>query len=412
MSSFYYSWEHAIMQCDALESVTKYLLLALGYHMSKAGDQCFPKQSTLAQEMKVSRSTVAKHIELAIKAGFLRKQSHGYKGVRHRQLEYEACFPDGSAQNSETNVAQADITNVCENDINREECPPDGHSNVRQLGMHRTDHANKPAISGIGVSGESARDISMPPPADEKLVDDGVGNSSELSPADDPVRSLALAYIQLEQERYGMTHTPIQRDFDGLMRLVQHWLSLDIDPDWLRKCWKRRLGKRYLKDRSPPQLGWWEPVITDEWEMSEDGKKAQSFIQKKASGGMSASQMKPANSAFDASKTEPKLTDAWLDGVSAVPKVNRAAWARHQMMMLREDERWQQLASRFAARFGQAKADAWLGKCAPILIEEDVLILWCPSRYILSHIRDTYLRDLERIAAALCGNACQIRLGC
>jgi len=87
-----WSWRHAVLR-SGLPATTRHVLLTLSVFMDGTGRSCFPKIEDLVKATALSKKSVITHLGKAVEAGWLRKQLHGYKGQRWRQLEYESCWP-------------------------------------------------------------------------------------------------------------------------------------------------------------------------------------------------------------------------------------------------------------------------------------------------------------------------------
>lgn len=88
-----WSWRHAILSSD-LPSTTRFVLLVIGCHMNEKGQGCFPTIKDLMEESRLSNRTVCTHIDIAVKAGWLKKSKHGFRGQKWKTHEYEALWPD------------------------------------------------------------------------------------------------------------------------------------------------------------------------------------------------------------------------------------------------------------------------------------------------------------------------------
>ena len=97
MSNDKFSWEHAIVTSD-LPSTTRLLLLALSVRMNKQGDGCFPSYEQIKAMTGIrTNTTVAEHLTIAENAGFLKRETMGFRGQKWRRQSYVACFPDDGA---------------------------------------------------------------------------------------------------------------------------------------------------------------------------------------------------------------------------------------------------------------------------------------------------------------------------
>lgn len=89
-----WSWRQAIMK-SKLPAMTKHVLITLESFMNSHGSGCYPSQKTIAQYASMTERSVIKHIDDAIKAGFLVKKKRGLKGYGWDSNEYMAAMPTG-----------------------------------------------------------------------------------------------------------------------------------------------------------------------------------------------------------------------------------------------------------------------------------------------------------------------------
>lgn len=87
-----WSWRHALLKSD-LPATTRHVLLTISCFMNDVGGGCYPTQEQLAEATGLSDRAVRQHIDIAVKAGWLVKKEHGFRGQKWRNHEYEAAWP-------------------------------------------------------------------------------------------------------------------------------------------------------------------------------------------------------------------------------------------------------------------------------------------------------------------------------
>ncbi|HSH86876.1 MAG TPA: helix-turn-helix domain-containing protein [Methylophilus sp.] len=97
MSTFY-TWRQAVIKSQ-LASTTRHVLLTLGCHMNDMGESCYPSIETLCDETGLSNRAVITHLKLAVDAGFIQCDRHGFSGQKWARNEYKATFPPIKAVN-------------------------------------------------------------------------------------------------------------------------------------------------------------------------------------------------------------------------------------------------------------------------------------------------------------------------
>lgn len=90
-----YSWRQCVISSD-LPPVTRHVLITLSMHMDVWGDNCYPTIDQIMYETGLGRTTVIKHINVAVELGWLRKQEHGFRGREWRNNQYYPEVPEGS----------------------------------------------------------------------------------------------------------------------------------------------------------------------------------------------------------------------------------------------------------------------------------------------------------------------------
>lgn len=87
-----WSWRHALLKSD-LPATTRHVLLTISCFMNDVGGGCYPTQEQLAEATGLSDRAVRQHIDTAVKAGWLVRKEHGFRGQKWRNHEYEAAWP-------------------------------------------------------------------------------------------------------------------------------------------------------------------------------------------------------------------------------------------------------------------------------------------------------------------------------
>lgn len=88
-----WTWRHLILKSN-LSSTTRHVLLTLSCYMNEVGGGCYPTQETLAEASGLTVRAVRTHLEVAEKAGWLKRTEHGFRGQRWRNTEYWALWPE------------------------------------------------------------------------------------------------------------------------------------------------------------------------------------------------------------------------------------------------------------------------------------------------------------------------------
>ena len=366
-----------------LPTSEKMVMLVMCDFANDEGNSCFPAVETIAEKASMSPRNVHRILKKLKDDGWIAPEQD-IKGGKGKTVPYQINL-DGLRNPDKLSVFQ-DAPNP---DTGVTQTLTDATSNP-DTGVIQYTNNHQVTISGsseVGVSGESAGDgeDDSPPPVKNNLGDAGC-----------QMQSIIREYFRLEQSMLD-ANPARQRITDDMVELVAEWLDAGITADFMRKTWKYALSELKRKGRSAPHFSYWKPIMPDRWHKSDDAKKV-----------ALAKRREPF--VFDPAKTNPKLNHPSLANHPSIPSSNRAAWARHQMMALRDDERWSQLCELFRKRYGRAIHDAWLEKCAPVLIEPDRFMLWCPSSYHQTHLRDCYKHDLQKMVASVCGNACVLEL--
>jgi hypothetical protein len=112
MSLEVWSWRDAVRKSQ-LAPLTKLVLFNLSFHMTEAGEKCFPSISLQARYTGLGERSVYTHLAAAEKAGFISKTKRGFQGKQWAQNEYTATFPSGFVLPSRgaSNAALAPVDN-------------------------------------------------------------------------------------------------------------------------------------------------------------------------------------------------------------------------------------------------------------------------------------------------------------
>ena len=83
-------YRSALRDAVELSATTRGVLFILAQWMDPDGSNAWPGLSTLAASCQMRERTVSRHLELAIKAGYLHRQESGHRG---RTAVYRAVIP-------------------------------------------------------------------------------------------------------------------------------------------------------------------------------------------------------------------------------------------------------------------------------------------------------------------------------
>lgn len=83
-------YRSALRDAVEMSTTTRGVLYILAQWMDPDGTNAWPGLSTLAASCQMRERTVSRHLELAIKAGYLNRQEAGHRG---RTAVYRACIP-------------------------------------------------------------------------------------------------------------------------------------------------------------------------------------------------------------------------------------------------------------------------------------------------------------------------------
>lgn len=100
-----WSWRHAVLK-SSLPATTRHVLLTISCFMNDVGGGCYPTQEQLAEASGLSDRAVRQHIDDAVKAGWLVRKEHGFRGQKWRNHEYEAAWPTQDAEATALQVVE------------------------------------------------------------------------------------------------------------------------------------------------------------------------------------------------------------------------------------------------------------------------------------------------------------------
>lgn len=146
MSTFY-TWRQAVIKSQ-LASTTRHVLLTLGCHMNDMGESCYPSIETLCEETGLSNRAVITHLKLAVEAGFISCDKHGFSGQKWARNEYKATFPPLKVVN-EVHHLEDKAVNVV----------PEGSERSDEKAVNDV-HTNYPVNYSINKSNPRAQDTS------------------------------------------------------------------------------------------------------------------------------------------------------------------------------------------------------------------------------------------------------------
>lgn len=89
-------WQEAVVRDHRITDKQCRILMDLSFYMDKDGRRCFPSQQTVADDVGCTRKTVANHIEIGMKEGYLIRYPAGKELVNHlsRNYGYIAKLPN------------------------------------------------------------------------------------------------------------------------------------------------------------------------------------------------------------------------------------------------------------------------------------------------------------------------------
>jgi hypothetical protein len=147
--SAHFSWQSAVVD-SSLEPTTKLVLLVIGTHMNMHGKGAFPSYATIAAGTSLNRATVIRHVDVAIRQGWLTKQERmrpagaGGKPERDSNL-YAISYPV---------VAQGD-------QVGAMVAPDDHPDRAGPPPVVAQGNPNTPALTPQGTPQDSCADIEV-----------------------------------------------------------------------------------------------------------------------------------------------------------------------------------------------------------------------------------------------------------
>lgn len=102
-----WSWRHAVLK-SGLPATTRHVLLTISCFMNDVGGGCYPTQEQLAEASGLSDRAVRAHIDAAVKAGWLSRKEHGFRGQKWRNHEYEASWPTQDVEADDLHVEKGE----------------------------------------------------------------------------------------------------------------------------------------------------------------------------------------------------------------------------------------------------------------------------------------------------------------
>lgn len=98
-----WSWRHAVLK-SGLPATTRHVLLTISCFMNDVGGGCYPTQDQIAEASGLSERAVRAHIDAAVKAGWLDRKEHGFRGQKWRNHEYQAAWPAQGVEDADLHV--------------------------------------------------------------------------------------------------------------------------------------------------------------------------------------------------------------------------------------------------------------------------------------------------------------------
>ena len=90
-----YRWQQAILSKTGPANATaRLILISISMHMNSRGESAWPSQATIAMRAFVSRRSVVKHLEAAVRDGWISRYGAGRNGQGWRLSGYLAVVPD------------------------------------------------------------------------------------------------------------------------------------------------------------------------------------------------------------------------------------------------------------------------------------------------------------------------------
>ena len=164
-------WQHAVLQSH-LPPTVKFVLFALSVGwMDADGGSCFPTLAQIAEKAGVSRQTVARALDQAVAAGYLKRWHWGY-GKGNRRWNYHIASPRGEKVTLDNNhrgviVIEHDnkpcpsLTIPEESTAPRPETPPPAPVKPRPLSAQRTGTPDTLPASWIEAAQQQRPDLPL-----------------------------------------------------------------------------------------------------------------------------------------------------------------------------------------------------------------------------------------------------------
>lgn len=92
---FLFTWRDIVRDKDFGPKLanTRFVLFSLSFFMNEHGNNCFPSIETLKDETRLSRPTIIKHLKLAIKEGWIKREYRGQGGQGWKLYKYIPVIP-------------------------------------------------------------------------------------------------------------------------------------------------------------------------------------------------------------------------------------------------------------------------------------------------------------------------------
>jgi hypothetical protein len=102
VSRAYFTWQEAILRAN-LEPTTKLVCHTIGCHMAADGSGCFPSYALIAEESRLNRATVIRHVQKATEAGYLEVTGRINKDGDQTSNLYRPVMPRGVVAQGDPN---------------------------------------------------------------------------------------------------------------------------------------------------------------------------------------------------------------------------------------------------------------------------------------------------------------------
>lgn len=91
---FLFKWREAFMSSNGPSPTTRHILHVMSSHMDLNGGSCYPSITRIAKMTGYSRPCVSKHIKLAVKQGWLKKEKRKSMNNAWKRNIYHAVTPE------------------------------------------------------------------------------------------------------------------------------------------------------------------------------------------------------------------------------------------------------------------------------------------------------------------------------